>query len=215
MTTVPQDPDIGIYLDYMRANNRLTLPSSGDVTRMVILGLLTLGPNHGYGLREVIEAWKMDKWADVSYGSIYPALKRMSAEGLVEPLGASRSGQRPPRTLFRITDSGRESLRGLLTRAWSGATRYVEIIDVALSFSNLGLIPDAEIVSLLELRLRRLGEFEELLHDDERTTLAAIDSEPVRQAAADHFRHFQELIAAERVWTEHVRAQVIRGAYRI
>ena len=81
------------------------------MTRLTLLALLAGQPMHGYELRRQIELRTMDQWADIRYGSIYPALRRLADEGLVEEAGRDRAGNLPTRTTYRITDAGREELK--------------------------------------------------------------------------------------------------------
>src|SRR5262249_61106037 len=99
-------------------STRARIPASGDVTRLTLLALLSGQPMHGYELRRQIELRTMDQWADVSYGSIYPALRRLGDEGKVEEGGRDRPGNLPPRTTYRPTDSGREEPKGRRLGPW-------------------------------------------------------------------------------------------------
>lgn len=79
-------------------------------TNYVILGLLSIEPNlSGYDIRKAIESSVGYFWSE-SYGQIYPALKRLTAEGLIAPsLPASKPRQR--RQEYSLTEAGRVSLR--------------------------------------------------------------------------------------------------------
>jgi PadR family transcriptional regulator, regulatory protein AphA len=80
-----------------------------------VLGVLSLGPMSGYEIRRFMEQSTGNFWSE-SFGQIYPALKRMLAEGLVEVDGKAEasSGGRPARKVYRITESGLERLRDWL-----------------------------------------------------------------------------------------------------
>jgi DNA-binding PadR family transcriptional regulator len=79
-------------------------------TPFVILGMLSIEPNHsGYDIHKAIESTFGSFWSE-SYGQIYPALKRLAAEGLIEPTKTtSRPGKQ--RQQYAITDAGRARLR--------------------------------------------------------------------------------------------------------
>jgi len=79
-------------------------------TTYVILGLLSIAPSgSGYDIRKAIESSVGYFWSE-SYGQIYPALKRLTAEGLIAPC-ASPSKPRQRRQEYSLTDAGRASLR--------------------------------------------------------------------------------------------------------
>src|SRR5918996_2800060 len=76
-------------------------------TGRVILGMLAVEPRSGYDIKTIVDHSTRFFWA-ASYGQIYPELKRLAAEGLIEPEAEPEGGRR--RTTYRITDAGREAL---------------------------------------------------------------------------------------------------------
>ncbi|MGA7835950.1 MAG: PadR family transcriptional regulator [Acidimicrobiales bacterium] len=106
---------------------------------IAILGLLMDRDHHGYEIRTQLRD-RLGVWANVSFGSIYPALARLERHGLVEavaPLAprlnslstGSLSGERASlrslratsalgrrgRKVYRITDRGRQEFVTLLS----------------------------------------------------------------------------------------------------
>lgn len=79
------------------------------VTRKALLGLLSMGPMSGYDIRALIPESIGHFWSE-SYGQIYPGLKRLAADGLVEKKTERQKG-RPDRHLYSLTEEGREELR--------------------------------------------------------------------------------------------------------
>jgi DNA-binding PadR family transcriptional regulator len=78
-------------------------------TRYVVLGMLsTGGPMTGYALRNAIAGSVGNFWQE-SYGQLYPALRSLSAEGLVSGKGAPGAPGREAR-IWSITPRGREEL---------------------------------------------------------------------------------------------------------
>ncbi|HTJ36751.1 MAG TPA: helix-turn-helix transcriptional regulator [Dactylosporangium sp.] len=75
--------------------------------QMVVLTVLAEGPRHGYAINTAIEALTGRK---LGPGSLYGALTRLEARGLIEPAGEDGDAQERQRTM-RITDAGRASLR--------------------------------------------------------------------------------------------------------
>src|SRR5580698_5529051 len=74
-----------------------------------LLGLLSMGPMSGYEIRQLIEESIGNFWSE-SYGQIYPALKRMVADGLAE-MKEERAEGRPLKKVYSLTERGRERLR--------------------------------------------------------------------------------------------------------
>lgn len=76
-------------------------------TQYVILGLLTENPLSGYDIKKIIDIRFKFFWNE-SYGQIYPELKKMIEDGLIEcELQESDRGKQ----LYRITNKGHEALR--------------------------------------------------------------------------------------------------------
>lgn len=86
------------------AEARAALPLAPHVTEILIA--LADGPAHGYGIITQVES-QSDGAVSLSTSSLYAALGKMEARGLVEDAGrlAGESGG-PPRKYFRITELG-------------------------------------------------------------------------------------------------------------
>lgn len=77
-------------------------------TSTLCLGALSLGEGSGYDIKKIFEA-AFTHFQNASYGSIYPALRRLEEAGEVEC--RIESGTRhPDRKLFSLTGHGREKL---------------------------------------------------------------------------------------------------------
>ncbi|HEU0305106.1 MAG TPA: PadR family transcriptional regulator [Gaiellaceae bacterium] len=76
-------------------------------TAKVILGLLRFGPQSGYDMRRNIEMSTRFFWG-ASYGQIYPELRRLEAQGLVEVEHGDEGGRR--RRAYRLTPAGKRVL---------------------------------------------------------------------------------------------------------
>ena len=81
-------------------------------TPNALLGLLSLEPMSGYDIRQMISRSIGYFWSE-SYGQIYPGLKRLAADGLVEKKTERRKGS-PDRHVYSLTAAGREQLRSWL-----------------------------------------------------------------------------------------------------
>jgi DNA-binding PadR family transcriptional regulator len=81
-------------------------------TRYVVLGMLSESPMTGYGLRQAIASSVGHFWQE-SYGQLYPALRALAAEGLVEGR-ATRGGPGRPGATYHVTARGRAVLAAWL-----------------------------------------------------------------------------------------------------
>ncbi len=78
------------------------------VLDLLILKTLALGPNHGWGIQQRIRQVSDDALT-VSAGSLYPALHRLEAAGVVASEMALSDNNRRAR-LYRLTAAGRRRL---------------------------------------------------------------------------------------------------------
>lgn len=94
-------------------------------TPFVLLGLLSFEPMSGYDLKATIERTVGHFWQE-SYGQIYPALKRLHADGLIERVDRSPSARR--RKVYGITDAGRARFRAWLDEAATASLVRNEVL---------------------------------------------------------------------------------------
>lgn len=85
---------------------------TGTATPDALLGVLSMAPMSGYTIRSVI-AQSIGNFWNESYGQIYPALKKLTAEGLVQKKTERQKG-RPDRNVYSLTEKGRERLTAWL-----------------------------------------------------------------------------------------------------
>jgi PadR family transcriptional regulator AphA len=98
---------------------------SATAVTPVILGLLSLNPRSGYEIKATVDRSTRYFWA-ASYGQIYPELRRLEREGLIE--GEDSPNGARPRRVYRLTTAGREELESWLM----GRDVTVELRDESL-----------------------------------------------------------------------------------
>jgi DNA-binding PadR family transcriptional regulator len=76
---------------------------------MLLLATLEEGPRHGYAVREALREASGAR-LDLPTGTIYPALRRLEAAGLVKGHWSADSGRR--RRTYELTAAGRRKLAG-------------------------------------------------------------------------------------------------------
>lgn len=85
-----------------------------STTAHVILGMLAWRPMSGYDVKALVDRSVRFFWA-VSYGQIYPELRRLSEAGLIEAADEPQGGRR--RTVYTLTEAGRGALEEWLAEA--------------------------------------------------------------------------------------------------
>lgn len=85
--------------------------------RILCLGALASGDLSGYDIRKRFEEGPFRHFQDISFGSIYPALRQLTEEGLVREVEAPEESEaRPDRKVFAITEAGLRALREAVNR---------------------------------------------------------------------------------------------------
>ncbi len=112
------------------------------------------GPMYGHQIRRDARMDRADLWSDVRPGSLYGALHRLAAEGLIEPVRTEQSGHLPARTVYAITAEGRRELLVLRAEALSEVALRPDPVDLALVMS--GDLDPGELRGYIEDRIRVL-----------------------------------------------------------
>jgi DNA-binding PadR family transcriptional regulator len=131
----------------------------GDVLELAVLGLLHDSPMHGYELRKRLNA-VLGAFRALSYGTLYPALKSLLAEGLIREAGQvegpapALAGKRA-RIVYELTAEGKERFQSLVRQpgpaAWEDGTFDVHFAFFARTDADTRL-------QILEGRRSRLQE---------------------------------------------------------
>lgn len=79
-----------------------------DVLETMILGILADGPTHGYELRRRL-AIILGPLRTLSFGSLYPGLKRLASTGDIERVSVPKSTRRST-AVYAITEQGQRRL---------------------------------------------------------------------------------------------------------
>ena len=126
--------------------------------RTLCLAVLNCGEATGYEIRKLSTEGRFSYFAEASYGSIYPALGRLTEEGLVECRDEVQSGK-PTRKVYSITEAGRQALIEALMQVPGPDLFRSPFLLVAM---NAEYLDRAHIERAIEARL---GQLEGVLSD--------------------------------------------------
>jgi DNA-binding PadR family transcriptional regulator len=114
--------------------------------RTICLGILIRGDATGYEIKKLFDGDGYKHFVEASFGSIYPALQRLTAEGLVS-VRAEIQEKRPDRKVYSITDEGRTVfLQSLMEPLAEDKHRSPFVF--AMLFSNL--LPHPRVVEMID-----------------------------------------------------------------
>jgi len=107
-----------------------------NLTRLMVLGTLSrYGAQHGHQIRRLADVTNVGEWGGVPVGALYRELRGMEREGLVEAVRTEKVGNRPARTVYEITDTGRLELMMLREQAIRQLMSGPDPLGVALTFA--------------------------------------------------------------------------------
>ena len=105
---------------------------------------------YGHQIRRAAQLDRTELWTDIKQGSLYGALHRMAAEGVIEPVRTEQEGNMTARTVYAITPVGRDELIAIRDRMLRETRLRPDPVDLALQNSHD--MPEAELQGVFEHR---------------------------------------------------------------
>lgn len=122
--------------------------------KMLCLAVLSQGDASGYEIKKALEEPPLGHFQDTGFGSIYPALTKLTEEGLVEGTAMAQE-KRPDKKVYAITDAGRRALTDALLEP-PAPDRFRSDFLFTLFFGDL--LPAAYLAGMID---RRIAQYEE------------------------------------------------------
>ncbi|GAB3147138.1 PadR family transcriptional regulator [Microbispora hainanensis] len=139
-----------------------------NLLALAVLSALAHRPMHPYEMAAALRGWNKEHDMGIKWGSLYTVVGNMAKHGLIEELESSRQGRRPERTVYRITEAGREELVDW-TRELLGVP-HTEFPWFRAGLSVMSVLHPDDVAGLLTDRLaairRGIAELEELRDRD-------------------------------------------------
>lgn len=177
-----------------------------NLMALAVLATVIQRPMHRYEIASLMRARGKDQDMDVKWGSLYTVVQNLAKHGFLEVVGTSRQGARPERTVYRITEAGRQEMldwtRELLSTPEPEHPRFAAGLSVQM------VLPPDEVIALLRVRLGALE-----------ASIAAR-----RAAHAEHLEQVPRLflveeefalamLEAEAAWTGGLLDELASGAF--
>lgn len=124
-----------------------------NIAKYIILGLLSIQPLSGYGIKKWVEASISNFWS-ISYGQIYPTLRNIEAEDLAVKR-EFKPDKGPRRNQYAITEKGRQEFIKWLQKEEVG--EYEILLKI---FFGSRLSPDENIEKIKRFREKRVQDTE-------------------------------------------------------
>lgn len=105
---------------------------------------------HPYEMKSKMKERGHDQVVKIRGGSIYDTVARLEEGGFIRAQETSREGRRPEKTVYSITDTGREEILDWLRELLAQPVNDYPQFGAALAF--FAILPKEEVIRLLKLR---------------------------------------------------------------
>ena len=176
----------------------------GSMLALAVLAVVLERPVHPYEMASVLRSRGKDQDMPIKWGSLYTVVGNLEKHGLIEVVGNERSGARPERTVYRITDAGREELTDWVRELIGTPEREQPRFEAGLSV--LGVLSPAEAIALL--RTRRVALQSQV--DGQRAALAGTAGDVPRIFLIED-EYDLAIRTAELTWLDGLLAELADG----
>lgn len=133
----------------------MTRSSQPSPLALAILAFLYDEPMHPYRMQQLIKEWGKDEVVNVRQRtSIYQTIDRLLRTGLIRVRATTRDEKRPERTVYELTDEGRQTMGAWLREMLATPSREYPDFPAAIAF--LMLLTPEDALRQLETRAAAL-----------------------------------------------------------
>ena len=170
-----------------------------------VLELLDDRPMHPYELAATMRERHHDMFIRLNFGTLYHTVEMLERTGMILPVERAKEGRRPEKTIYELTEPGRQLLIKVVGEILAQPMReytnfaaglmFMHHLDAALAAQLLG-----ERVVALDALTEKLTRIMAELLDSGVTRLALIELE-----------HKIAMLEAERDWVRKLQAEIANG----
>ena len=173
---------------------------------MAVLALLHEEAMHPYQISFTMRQRHWDWCIKLKFGSLYHTVETLIRDGLIEPVETEREGRRPERTVYAVTDLGRQAFLARLGEMVSIPERQYTDFEAGLKFiahleRDTAVRHLRERVTALELEVDHLEGVTRMLQDVKR----------LRRLSRIELEHAQELYRTEIGWIGKLADEIESG----
>ncbi len=184
----------------------MTEPTSEISTlALSVLELLDERPMHPYELASTMRLRHHDEFIRLNFGSLYHTVEVLERNGLIVPTEREKEGRRPERTIYKLTDSGREVLVRIVSEILSQPRREYPHFAAGLMFMHHLDAPRA--AEHLRNRAAALKATTEKLT----RILAELRADGVSRLSLIELEHKIAMLDAERKWVNNLEKEINEG----
>ena len=173
---------------------------------MAVLALLHEEPMHPYQISFKMRERHMDWTIKLKFGSLYHTVEALLRDGLIENVETGREGRRPERTVYGLTERGRQEFRDRLSDMVRLPMR--DYTDFAAGLKFIWRLDPAVAVELLRDRAESLGL--EVEHLRQVIRMLRVEKR-LRRLSHIELEHAEAMARAEIGWIKALADEIESG----
>jgi DNA-binding PadR family transcriptional regulator len=177
-----------------------------NLLALSLLNMLTQRPMYPYEMASTLRERGKDNAIKINWGSFYTVVQNLEKYGFIEAIEVAREGRQPERTVYQITDAGRDEVNDWLRELLSVPEREHTSFEAALG--EAAALPPDELIGLLQQRLAAL----EKANDRLQAELAALGTELPRLFLIES-EYYLSLRRAEEEWVRGLLTEFTGGTF--
>ncbi len=123
----------------------------GNLMALAVLSTVIQRPMHPYEIASIMKARGKDRDMAIKWGTLYTVVGNLEKHGFIEAAESVRSGSRPERTVYRITEAGIDELRNWTSELLGTPESEQSSFEAGLSV--LAVLHPDEVIRVLRIRL--------------------------------------------------------------
>lgn len=156
---------------------------------LIILGLLSERPMHGYEINQILTSSEMALWVEVGRTTIYYSLSRLAKNGFITEI-IEKQPDKPEKSVFHITQQGREKFIEALTKTLGEQKKTYLDYNIGLFFVDK--LPRAGLIEALRRRQKFLNSWLSAINKNIRRQKARLVYPSALQGVMGHTGSFIE-----------------------
>ena len=170
-----------------------------------ILELLDERPMHPYELAATMRERHHDEFIRLNFGTLYHTVEVLERTGLIVSVEREKEGRRPERTIYELTDPGRELLIKVVSEILAQPTR--EYTNFAAGLMFMHHLKAKHAARLLNERVAALAAKAEKLT----RVMSELRTAGVTRLAIIELEHKIAMLEAEREWVRKLEQEISEG----
>jgi DNA-binding PadR family transcriptional regulator len=171
---------------------------------LAVLSTVSARPMHPYEMASFMRERGKDRDMKIKWGSLYTVVRNLEKHGFLTVAENVRRGARPERTVYRITDAGREELADWIRELIAEPEREYPRFEAGLSV--IGALTPDEVTALLFDRVAALDE-----QNAEQRALLAEHAEEVPRIFLIEAEYDLAIRMAEAEWVRSLLVELTDG----